>query len=1122
MEADPYLWVVLVMREDYLAGLDPYAHLLSNRLRARFYMQRMSADAALEAVKMPVAEVMPFDSGVAERLVENLRLINVGKDETGNPVLVMDEFVEPVQLQVVCYQLWEQLHKDSHLVAEERRCITREDLDHLSEDGNLVGFITSALAGFYEQSLKNVLEVMQSSGKEIGERELRGWFTNELITEGETRGLVFQGDDSTGSLPNQAVRLLEQQFIIRSETRAGGKKWYELVHDRFVSPILQSNKTWEMAHPLPPERGFEETVKWEASHKNPNYLLEGRHLEEAQVAMQRNPEKYIPADHEFINVSKSAWDHKQTSRERKRLLIFTFVLLLLAGAFLFSYFKTLQIEYMKSASATSEAFLRDSAATKSANADQSNIVAATANALASGQEAVASTAQAQGQVQATLAAVAREQAIASKANLTANQVSMQALLNSGREDLEALLNVAAMKISPNWFTRSVFYSTLKNIQNKYPPAETGQDQILVRSKTEVLFSPDGKMLVTVGEYGRLEAFRVDLSGQTSGKVIDVKQTKIPGIILGIPKLRTHVFSPSGQFLALGDEDGRLWVWDTHVPYPLGIHKTATKEPDAILSIAFSPDEKQLAFGTLKGKVVFIEIETANWKLINQYSLPITGLAWSNSSQHQRLAVGTEFGQISWYDPVGDARGKLTTSPQNGPWMFSQMAWSRSDDALFIMTVDGNLYKFRASDGKIIGEYRSSQKKTMTLSQDGRWLALVEPMVSNSEPGKATILDTGSLLTFTTLYQDKDHPSWVQALAFTQRKEMPILALSKAEDNLNQVSGWPEMPSTTAVVSGQVPAQVVDMQVGENGKPVYLVVPNSAGSNAAQPSDTYQLVNENNQPMGEPVYVRHPILQKVNGQVVILGLNDAGAVVLRAAAENQDNLPPSFTGLGAVEEAVIPLAIDGAGKNLVVVRCDKDAGGKTCQSQYVELWNLERGKLDDRLHLTYTNPAKTKILSAVFQPDGQRLFLGTSDGNLLFIDLSNPESLAKITSAESQAFFSQDPVSRLVLSTDGKLLVGSGSAPRLYLWGPEEEKVFGVIYGPEGVYIPAGITFSGEKITTVSGYGQVLTWDVSFDTWINRACEIAGRDISLAERDTYLGEAGNIEVCPQEGQAAQPK
>jgi hypothetical protein len=102
---DDQLWVVLTMREDNAAALAPYTQLLTGRMRVRYYMQRMEAPAALEAIRQPAAQAgRPFAPGVAETLVDNLRQIRVhdGQERPG-------QFVEPVQLQVVCYQLWQHL-----------------------------------------------------------------------------------------------------------------------------------------------------------------------------------------------------------------------------------------------------------------------------------------------------------------------------------------------------------------------------------------------------------------------------------------------------------------------------------------------------------------------------------------------------------------------------------------------------------------------------------------------------------------------------------------------------------------------------------------------------------------------------------------------------------------------------------------------------------------------------------------------------------------------------------------------------------------------------------------------------------------------------------------------------
>ncbi len=76
LDEDPYLWVLFSMREDFVGALSPYAHLLPDGLRVRYYMQPMDEKAALAAVKQPAALYgHEFAPGVAELLIRNLRQI---------------------------------------------------------------------------------------------------------------------------------------------------------------------------------------------------------------------------------------------------------------------------------------------------------------------------------------------------------------------------------------------------------------------------------------------------------------------------------------------------------------------------------------------------------------------------------------------------------------------------------------------------------------------------------------------------------------------------------------------------------------------------------------------------------------------------------------------------------------------------------------------------------------------------------------------------------------------------------------------------------------------------------------------------------------------------------------
>jgi len=139
---DPYLWVVLVMREDYIATLDPYVYLLPGGLRVRYYMQRLGREAALKAVKTPVESSRPYAPGVAEKLVEDLCSIKVQKPD-GSLDQQPGQYVEPVQLQVICFNLWENLSEGAQ--------ITENDIQ-------TVGDVNTSLGNYYAGRVKAVAD----------------------------------------------------------------------------------------------------------------------------------------------------------------------------------------------------------------------------------------------------------------------------------------------------------------------------------------------------------------------------------------------------------------------------------------------------------------------------------------------------------------------------------------------------------------------------------------------------------------------------------------------------------------------------------------------------------------------------------------------------------------------------------------------------------------------------------------------------------------------------------------------------------------------------------------------------------------------------------------------------
>jgi hypothetical protein len=264
LEEDRLLRVVFSIREDYIAQLDPYAELMPEKLRSRFRLERLRKGAALAAITKPLGGTKrSFAEDAAEELVAELMKVRVETAPRGL-VEVTGQFVEPVQLQVVCQSLWQDLPPETTVITS----------DHLQDFGD----VDQALSGFYQRSVERAVE--RTSARE---GDLRRWFERSLITPAGTRGTVYRGPEQTGGIPNEAVDVLTDLHLIRAEYRAGSR-WYELTHDRFIEPVQRSNEEWRFVQSLGiPEnrekiidyaREREKGEDWDAAERAYERLLE--------------------------------------------------------------------------------------------------------------------------------------------------------------------------------------------------------------------------------------------------------------------------------------------------------------------------------------------------------------------------------------------------------------------------------------------------------------------------------------------------------------------------------------------------------------------------------------------------------------------------------------------------------------------------------------------------------------------------------------------------------------------------------------------------------------------------------------------------------------------------------
>lgn len=556
---DEQLWVVLTMRQDFVAELRPYRHLLPDDLRNQFYMQQLGPEDALMAIKSPVELPQynrPFEKDAAELLVKNLLTIQVegleDSERTG-------EFVEPVQLQAVCYQMWEQLRE------RPGPTITEQDVRDFAD-------VDRALIRFYEDT---ITQTVAETG--VAESDLRHWFDTELVTEAGTRNMVYRGEDETGGLPSTVADCVRDKFILREVVRPGGI-WYELVHDRFVHPIIDSNRDWYQHQPL-----LQLAQQWADSGRSEVFLLTSHQLEEFSAT---NWQALGPLVAEYVDASRAASDQRQQRRNRLRNLAILAVIAVL-GVGLILLAGSLGVALQRTNQLTAEKVVRE-AAQATLEATQSDLVRRNSELTKAGEELLA---------RRRALETANSELETTNAKLEALRLTDAAsdMLSRGETDAAILLSYEASKNDDSIRVRSVFLDALQNKGDRIATATPVQGNYQIPVDAEgnpiaigTLFrGPIAGSLATISE-GHIYWWM-----PMSDEAPLAQRVDLP--IDAYSEIEQAAFLPGGLLVTASGPDIRLWSVDDERVQQLGAAKAAGGK--TITASAFSPDGSHVILGS---------------------------------------------------------------------------------------------------------------------------------------------------------------------------------------------------------------------------------------------------------------------------------------------------------------------------------------------------------------------------------------------------------------------------------------------------------------------------------------------------------------------------------------------
>ena len=596
------VWALFSMREEYIAALEQYLRPIPTRLGNTLRIDRLNTDNAELAIQNPAAaKGIPFTRDALKQLVEDLSKEQVQLPD-GTIETQIGAYIEPVQLQVVCYRLWNKL-------PENTTSITPSELSLLGKD------ISSALGDYYNDSVRSI-----AAKEGVSERELRRWIERKLITEQGIRSQALKGQENPRL--EKAIATLVGAYLLRRETRRNAT-WYELSHDRLVEPVREANKAWLQQRETPFQH---QAAIWEKENRPKGLLWHDETLEDTEKWAEVHKDELEYHEKDFLDACREAREVAEKEKRQTRRLRITrniaaacaFLFIIAAGISLYAMRIAQTERKNKEAIAIHNKNLAEAAwkaerLAKEETEEKKSLLKQKDDLYKDLLKESKSKELALQEKDFALkkAVAAKNEAINNARIALGRQLANQAIsMSTEQPDLALLLSLEANRIDKGPESKSSLLNTLWRSPPQLSQYLKGHDKAVWVTAA----NNRGDRLASADENGTVIIWNTR-KGMPAGPVLQHPQ----GVIIV-----SLAFNPKkDNLLATIDHYGILRLWDTEM-----VKFSIVEDPEDFLAsfeqVAFSPDGKILAAGKRDGSILLYDMSAFSFisgKLEHPRKLP---------------------------------------------------------------------------------------------------------------------------------------------------------------------------------------------------------------------------------------------------------------------------------------------------------------------------------------------------------------------------------------------------------------------------------------------------------------------------------------------------------------------